>query len=61
MELWSIYGTNIDTLVRRLLYLQVTEPGAKSIMFSASEDSLHKCAVFRLTRFQFVNDSVSMK
>jgi len=31
----------IDALVRRRLYLQVTDPGAKSIVFSASEDLVH--------------------
>jgi hypothetical protein len=41
MEVCGSYGTKIDTLVRHLLYLQVTEPGAKSIVFSAWEDSLH--------------------
>ncbi len=41
MELCGSYGTKIDTLVRHLLYLQVTDPGAKSIVFSAWEDSLH--------------------
>ena len=41
MELCGSYGTKIDTLVRHLLYLQVTESGAKSIVFSAWEDSLH--------------------
>ena len=41
MELCGSYGTKIDTLVRHLLYLQVTETGAKSIVFSAWEDSLH--------------------
>jgi E3 ubiquitin-protein ligase SHPRH len=41
MELCGSYGTKIDTLVRHLRYLQVTDPGAKSIVFSAWEDSLH--------------------
>jgi hypothetical protein len=41
MELCGSYGTKIDTLVRHLLYLRVTESGAKSIVFSAWEDSLH--------------------
>jgi E3 ubiquitin-protein ligase SHPRH len=41
MELCGSYGTKIDTLVRHLLYLRVTEAGAKSIVFSAWEDSLH--------------------
>jgi len=41
MGLCGSYGTKIDTLVRHLLYLQVTDSGAKSIVFSAWEDSLH--------------------
>jgi len=41
MELCGSYGTKIDTLVRHLLYLRVTDLGAKSIVFSAWEDSLH--------------------
>jgi len=41
MEVCGSYGTKIDTLVRHLLYLQVTDLGAKSIVFSAWEDSLH--------------------
>jgi hypothetical protein len=41
MELCGSYGTKIDTLVRHLLYLQAADTGAKSIVFSAWEDSLH--------------------
>jgi E3 ubiquitin-protein ligase SHPRH len=41
MEVRGSYGTKIDMLVRHLLYLQLTEAGAKSIVFSAWEDSLH--------------------
>jgi E3 ubiquitin-protein ligase SHPRH len=41
MELCGSYGTKTDTLVRHLLYLQVTDTFAKSIVFSAWEDSLH--------------------
>lgn len=41
MEVHGSYGTKIDTLVRHLLYLQLAEGGAKSIVFSAWEDSLH--------------------
>ena len=41
MEVCGSYGTKIDTLVRHLLFLQLTDPGAKSIVFSAWEDSLH--------------------
>ena len=35
------YGSKIGTIVRHLLYLQENDPGAKSIIFSAWEDSLH--------------------
>ena len=47
MEVCGSYGTKIDTLVRHLLYLQLTDAGAKSIVFSAWEDSLHSahCSV----------------
>ena len=41
MEVRGSYGTKIDTLVRHLLYLQLADVGAKSIVFSAWEDSLH--------------------
>ncbi|KAI9435845.1 SNF2 family N-terminal domain-containing protein [Lactarius indigo] len=41
MEVHGSYGTKIDTLVRHLLYLQLADGGAKSIVFSAWEDSLH--------------------
>ncbi|KAI6013221.1 SNF2 family N-terminal domain-containing protein [Pisolithus marmoratus] len=35
------YGSKIQTLVRHLLHIQVSDPGAKSIVFSAWADSLH--------------------
>ncbi|KZT19573.1 hypothetical protein NEOLEDRAFT_1159005 [Neolentinus lepideus HHB14362 ss-1] len=35
------YGSKIQTLVRHLLHIQDTDPGAKSIVFSAWADSLH--------------------
>lgn len=41
MESFGDYGSKIQTLVRHLLYLQSTEPGAKSIVFSAWSDSLY--------------------
>lgn len=41
MEMHGSFGTKIDTLVRHLLYLQLADAGAKSIVFSAWEDSLH--------------------
>ncbi|KAJ8517090.1 hypothetical protein ONZ45_g5672 [Pleurotus djamor] len=34
------FGSKIQTLVKHLLYLQTTEPGSKSICFSAWSDSL---------------------
>ncbi|KZV72312.1 hypothetical protein PENSPDRAFT_576385 [Peniophora sp. CONT] len=40
-EVAGSYGSKIETLVRHLLYLRITDPGAKSIVFSAFEDSLH--------------------
>ncbi|KAK0216540.1 SNF2 family N-terminal domain-containing protein [Armillaria nabsnona] len=41
MECFGDYGRKIQTLVRHLLYLQENDPGSKSIVFSAWEDSLH--------------------
>lgn len=41
MECHGSYGSKIQTLVKHLLYLEVIEPGAKSIVFSAWADSLH--------------------
>ena len=38
------YGSKIQTLVRHLLYIQVVDPGAKSIVFSAWADSLHSAS-----------------
>ncbi|KAF9023793.1 hypothetical protein BDZ89DRAFT_1069602 [Hymenopellis radicata] len=35
------YGRKIQTLVQHLLYIQETDPGSKSIVFSAWADSLH--------------------
>ncbi|VDB95380.1 unnamed protein product [Peniophora sp. CBMAI 1063] len=40
-EVGGSYGSKIESLVRHLLYLRITDPGAKSIVFSAFEDSLH--------------------
>ncbi|GLB44340.1 putative SNF2 family N-terminal domain [Lyophyllum shimeji] len=40
MESFGDYGSKIQTLVRHLLYLKITDPGAKSIVFSAWADSL---------------------
>jgi E3 ubiquitin-protein ligase SHPRH len=40
MEAHGSYGTKIQTLIRHLLYIQIVEPGAKSIVFSAWADSL---------------------
>jgi len=41
METYGDYGSKIQTLVRHLLYLKLTDVGAKSIVFSAWADSLH--------------------
>ncbi|RDX45998.1 hypothetical protein OH76DRAFT_1407336 [Lentinus brumalis] len=40
MECLGSYGSKIETLVRHLLYLDVTDSGSKSIIFSAWADSL---------------------
>ena len=40
MESNGSYGSKIQTLVRHLLHIQLVEPGAKSIVFSAWADSL---------------------
>ncbi|TBU46840.1 SNF2 family N-terminal domain-containing protein [Dichomitus squalens] len=40
MDVYGSYGSKIETLVQHLLYLEVTDPGAKSIVFSAWADSL---------------------
>jgi hypothetical protein len=40
MESTGSYGSKIQTLIRHLLYIQYTDPGAKSIIFSAWADSL---------------------
>ncbi|KAI8992837.1 SNF2 family N-terminal domain-containing protein [Trametes punicea] len=40
MESYGSYGSKIETLVRHLLYLEVVDPGSKSIVFSAWADSL---------------------
>ncbi|KAG2361595.1 SNF2 family N-terminal domain-containing protein [Suillus spraguei] len=40
MESNGSYGSKIQTLMRHLLYIQFTDPGAKSIVFSAWADSL---------------------
>ncbi|KAG5651063.1 hypothetical protein H0H81_009998 [Sphagnurus paluster] len=40
MESFGDYGSKIQTLVQHLLYLKVTDPGAKSIVFSAWANSL---------------------
>jgi len=48
MESFGGFGSKIQTLVRHLLYLQITDPGAKSIVFSAWADSLHSTFVLFL-------------
>ncbi|KAF9238471.1 SNF2 family N-terminal domain-containing protein [Melanogaster broomeanus] len=40
MESEGSYGSKIQTLVRHLLHIQLVDPGAKSIVFSAWADSL---------------------
>ncbi|KZT68625.1 hypothetical protein DAEQUDRAFT_671213 [Daedalea quercina L-15889] len=41
MESTGSYGSKINTLLRHLLYLEIADPGSKSIVFSAWADSLH--------------------
>ncbi|KAF9566044.1 hypothetical protein CPC08DRAFT_682833 [Agrocybe pediades] len=41
METYGDYGSKIQTLIRHLCHLRLTDPGAKSIIFSAWADSLH--------------------
>lgn len=41
MESFGDFGSKVQTLIRHLLYLQNTEPEAKSIVFSAWADSLY--------------------
>lgn len=41
MESHGSFGSKIQTLVRHLLYLQVSDPGCKTIVFSAWADSLN--------------------
>lgn len=41
MESSGSYGSKIQTLIRHLLYLQASDSGSKSIVFSAWADSLH--------------------
>ena len=40
LDSFGDYGKKIQTIVRHLLYIQETDPGAKSIVFSAWADSL---------------------
>ncbi|KAK7460694.1 hypothetical protein VKT23_009409 [Stygiomarasmius scandens] len=41
VESYGDFGAKIQTLVRHLLHIQLTDPGSKSIVFSAWADSLH--------------------
>lgn len=41
IESFGDFGNKIQALIRHLLYLQMNDPGAKSIVFSAWADSLH--------------------
>jgi hypothetical protein len=56
MESFGSYGSKIQALVRHLLFLQVTEPGAKSIVFSAWADSLHSESQFAKAVSTFHSD-----
>ncbi|KAF7984569.1 hypothetical protein HWV62_13783 [Athelia sp. TMB] len=48
MDSLGSYGSKIEVLVQHLLYLQVTDPGAKSIVFSAWADSLHNIPCLKI-------------
>lgn len=41
METYGDFGSKIQALTRHLAHLKITDPGAKSIVFSAWADSLH--------------------
>ncbi|KXN90818.1 hypothetical protein AN958_03472 [Leucoagaricus sp. SymC.cos] len=41
VEALGDFGSKVQTLVKHLLYLQINDPGSKSIVFSAWADSLH--------------------
>jgi len=41
METYGDFGSKIQALIRHLAHLKITDPGAKSIVFSAWADSLH--------------------
>jgi hypothetical protein len=41
IEALGDFGSKIQMLVKHLLYLQVNDPGSKSVVFSAWADSLH--------------------
>ncbi len=49
IETHGDFGSKIQTLVRHICYLKSTDPGAKSIIFSAWADSLHS-ALFHFRR-----------
>ncbi|KAF7799206.1 hypothetical protein EIP86_010437 [Pleurotus ostreatoroseus] len=48
MESHGSYGSKIQTLVQHLIYIETVEPGAKSIVFSAWEDSLQNISCVRI-------------
>lgn len=45
VQILGDFGSKIQTLVKHLLYLQVSDPGSKSIVFSAWADSLHSMSL----------------
>ena len=51
METYGEYGSKIQTLVRHLLHVKLTDAGAKSIVFSAWADSLHSVFSFFFSFF----------
>ena len=46
MESHGSYGSKIQTLIQHLLYIELVDPGAKSIVFSAWRDSLQSEWIF---------------
>jgi len=49
VQILGDFGSKIQTLVKHLLYLQVNDPGSKSIVFSAWADSLHSTSFVLLS------------
>lgn len=59
MESYGSYGSKIETLIRHLLYLDVVDPGTKSIVFSAWADSLMSERALILSTVAMETDAIS--